>query len=248
MSGSVRSYSTLALMGCFIALVAGAAGALAGPAYRWEILGLSDAFTLLRWAGYGGAGAAVLCVLGLIRAYPGGPRKGAVMALAGLVVATAVFWVPYSMQRLARQVPPIHDITTDTDNPPEFRAVAPLRPEGANSLEYADESVASRQRAAYPDIETAETGASPDQAFDAVLGAAHGLGWRIVDESRETGRLEAVDTTFWFGFRDDIVVRVSAAEGGSRIDVRSVSRVGVSDLGKNAERIRAFLDALRARL
>jgi len=66
------------------------------------------------------------------------------------------------------------------------------------------------------------------------------MGWRVVSSAPAEGRLEASDTTRWFGFTDDIVVRVTAAPNGSRIDVRSASRVGRSDLGVNARRIRAF--------
>jgi uncharacterized protein (DUF1499 family) len=70
------------------------------------------------------------------------------------------------------------------------------------------------------------------------------MGWQIVDANASEGRIEATDTTFWFGFKDDIVIRVAATSGGSRIDVRSVSRVGRSDVGTNAKRIRCYLKRL----
>ena len=76
------------------------------------------------------------------------------------------------------------------------------------------------------------------------LEAARASGWEIVAAVPQERRIEAVATTFWFGFKDDIVVRIRPAPGGSRIDVRSVSRVGRSDLGTNAKRIRAFLGRL----
>jgi len=84
----------------------------------------------------------------------------------------------------------------------------------------------------------------PDRAFARAQAAARALGWRIVAAAPAEGRLEASDTTWWFGFTDDIVVRVRATAQGSRIDVRSASRVGRSDLGVNARRIRAFLAAV----
>src|SRR6266496_6138656 len=82
--------------------------------------------------------------------------------------------------------------------------------------------------------------------FVRVQAAARRMGWLIVAAAPAEGRLEASDTTRWFGFTDDIVVRVTAAPTGSRIDVRSASRVGRSDLGVNAKRIRAFLALLRS--
>ena len=70
------------------------------------------------------------------------------------------------------------------------------------------------------------------------------MGWEIVDANPGQGRIEATDATFWFGFKDDMVVRVAPTETGSRVDVRSLSRVGRSDVGTNAKRIRAFLARL----
>jgi uncharacterized protein (DUF1499 family) len=86
----------------------------------------------------------------------------------------------------------------------------------------------------------------PAQAFDRALAAARAMGWEIVDAAADQGRVEATATTFWFGFKDDVVVRVRPDASGSRIDVRSLSRVGRSDLGANAQRIRTYLDRLRA--
>ena len=85
----------------------------------------------------------------------------------------------------------------------------------------------------------------PDRALARAEAAARALGWKIVAAAPGQGRLEATATTRWFGFKDDVVVRVTPASGGSRVDIRSVSRVGKSDLGVNARRIRAFLAALR---
>lgn len=245
---TTRKYSTLAVIGCFVALAAGAAGMAAGPAYRWGLLGLGDAFTLLRWAAYGGAAACVVCIAGLIRARPGAARKGFLFALAGLAAGALVFWIPFSQLRLAQRVPAIHDITTDTRNPPEFRAVLDLRSQDANSLVYAGTEVARRQREAYPHIRPAMFAATPDEVFAAAQAVAQSMGWSIVASSNDDGRIEAVDTTFWFGFKDDVVVRVTGAGNDARVDVRSVSRVGVSDLGKNADRIAKFLKALRAEI
>jgi uncharacterized protein (DUF1499 family) len=77
------------------------------------------------------------------------------------------------------------------------------------------------------------------------IDAARALDWEIVASDAPAGRIEATATTMWFGFKDDIVVRVRPeAGGGSRVDVRSVSRVGQSDVGANAKRIREFIRRL----
>jgi uncharacterized protein (DUF1499 family) len=104
--------------------------------------------------------------------------------------------------------------------------------------------VAAVQKRAYPDLAPLTLAVPPDRAFARVQAAARSMGWRIVADVPADGRLEAIDTTRWFGFADDIVVRVTATPNGSRIDVRSASRVGRSDLGVNAKRIRAFLAAV----
>ena len=86
--------------------------------------------------------------------------------------------------------------------------------------------------------------ATPADAFKRALQAARDMGWEIVAADAAAGRIEATDTTFWFGFKDDVVIRVEADGAGSRVDLRSVSRVGVGDVGANAARIRAYLRTL----
>jgi uncharacterized protein (DUF1499 family) len=146
--------------------------------------------------------------------------------------------------RTARTVPPIHDITTDTADPPRFVAVVPLRKDALNPIEYGGPEIAAQQQRAYPDLHPVTLPDPPARAFEHALAAARAQGWEIVEAAPAEGRIEATDTTRWFGFKDDVVVRVRMAENGSRLDVRSLSRVGRSDLGKNAARIRAFLRAL----
>ncbi len=143
--------------------------------------------------------------------------------------------------RKAQELPRIHDITTDTEDPPRFTAVLLLRKNAHNSPEYGGPRIAEQQHAAYPDIRPLLVTMPKAQAFDHALAIARSLGWLIVDANPGEGRIEATDTTFWFGFKDDVVVRVTAAPGGSRVDVRSESRVGLSDIGTNAARIRSFL-------
>ena len=135
----------------------------------------------------------------------------------------------------------IHDITTDTETPPAFVAILPLRAGVPNSVEYGGPELAAQQRTGYPDLGPLTLQIPPTQAFTHALTAARAMGWEIAASEATEGRIEATDTTFWFGFKDDVVVRITPAGGGSRIDVRSVSRVGKSDIGTNAKRITEYL-------
>jgi uncharacterized protein (DUF1499 family) len=141
-------------------------------------------------------------------------------------------------------VPPIHDISTDTADPPEFSELATQRGPAANSLDYGGEEVAAAQQAAYPWVVPLETALDPKTAVTRAAATLTDMGLEVVVTDPERGRVEAIATTFWFGFRDDLVVRVrpAASGSGSIVDVRSVSRVGVSDLGANARRIGRFLE------
>jgi uncharacterized protein (DUF1499 family) len=143
--------------------------------------------------------------------------------------------------------PRIHDITTDTDHPPQFVALLAVRQKAPNGTAYGGARIAQAQKAAYPDIAPARLGTPPDQAFDRALDAAQRMGWKIIAADKAEGRIEATATTFWLRFKDDVVIRIAAAGSGSRLDIRSMSRVGRNDFGANAKRIRAFLQQLRSR-
>ncbi|HXY62332.1 MAG TPA: DUF1499 domain-containing protein, partial [Nitrospirota bacterium] len=109
---------------------------------------------------------------------------------------------------------------------------------------YPGAEIAAQQRAAYPDIRSIILPVTPGIAFDSALKVVRSMGWRIIEADATAGRIQASATTFWFGFTDDVVVRIISAAGGCKVDVRSVSRVGRSDLGTNAKRIRTFLRKL----
>ncbi len=234
----------LPLYGFGLAVLAVLVMMLAGLGSRWEWWHFRVGFTILKWCAYGGLAAGLISLTGLLmvakRRYPPGLLLGGV----GLVVSLLVVWVPWSWLQTARTVPPIHDITTDTENPPQFGAVLPLRKDAPNTIEYGGPEVAAQQRSGYPDLGPATLAVSPETVFERALLTAREIGWEIVDANSTEGRIEATDTTFWFGFKDDIVVRITPVEGGSRIDVRSLSRVGKSDVGTNAKRIRKFLQRL----
>ena len=179
-------------------------------------------------------------------------RKGLIRDRQFLLVAVAISLIPMIAMAppiaKVRSVPPIHDISTDGLNPPTFDVVIGLRAEAPNDLEYGSEqdsaaALAKLQQAAYPQIVTLESDLSVPEAVAQAALVLTQQDLEVVNVDVDNGRVEAVATTFWFGFKDDLVVRIQPTHTGSKIDVRSVSRVGQSDLGANAARIAKFLQA-----
>ena len=235
----------IARAGFFIALTAGLAALLSGPGTNYGLWDYRTGISVLRWAAYGGVAAAALSLIGLIASLRIVIVRGFLWALLGVIVGSFLAGLMLHWKQVAESVPRIHDITTDTTSPPEFVALLRLRKSDENSPAYGGGEVAVRQLKAYPDIIPLMLPVPSDQAFERALAVARRLGWQIIDADKTTGRIEAVATTFWFGFKDDIVIRLRQKDSGSRVDIRSESRVGVSDLGKNAERIRKFLKAMK---
>jgi uncharacterized protein (DUF1499 family) len=220
---------------------------LAGLGTRWGWWHFRTGFTLLRWGVIlGGAFAVLTIIAGALTAKLSRGRS-LIVAGATAVVAGGVLWGPVSMARTARRVPAIHDITTDTEDPPSFMDVLPRRTGATNAPTYGGDSVARLQREAYPDVRPITLSVPPAQALVRAEEVARDMGWEIVTVDRDAGRLEATDRTRWFGFYDDIVVRVRPEGAGSRVDVRSLSRVGRSDVGMNAKRIREYSKRLGTR-
>ena len=228
---------SLALLSAFMSITAGFGTRLE----RWHF---RTGFWLLQWGALGGAAAALASLVGLIGLRRRGTRGEIVTALLGFAVGITIFAIPVQWMMTARRVPPIHDITTDTENPPAFVAILRIREGAPNPAEYGGPEIAARQKTGYPDLGPIVLPAPPEQAFEQAMAAARSMGWQIADADKEEGRIEATDTTFWFGFKDDIVVRITPVRQASRIDVRSVSRVGKSDVGTNAKRIRKYLKTL----
>ena len=242
MGSNLQIGKATATLGFILSAVAVTAAMGAGEGVRIAFWDFRYGFRILRWAAYVGIAGTVVSSVGAILARPGKGRRGFLLAIAGIVLGTAAFGVPGNWYRIAKKVPMIHDITTDTENPPEFVSVLALRKDAPNSTTYGGPEIAALQHAAYPDIRPLVTDIPPAQAYERARSAARQMGWNIVDENPSEGRIEATATTRWFGFKDDIVIRILPTDGnGSRVDIRSVSRVGQSDLGTNARRIRAFL-------
>lgn len=228
-----------------LACVVGVTAAMAGFGSRWGLWHFRTGFTVLRWAVYGALGVTALTLPVLWITRPGrAARGGFLLALVALLVAAPVFVVPLGWRLRAGDVPPIHDITTDTNEPPRFEAILPLRADAPNPAEYPGSEVAEQQEEAYPDIRPALLDVPAGRAYERALAAARDMGWDIVDADAAQGRIEATDRTFWFGFTDDVVIRLTPSGDRTIVDVRSKSRVGRSDVGTNARRIREYLDRL----
>jgi len=225
-----------------LALAAALAVVLSGFGTRFGLWDYRMGFQVLRWGTLAALAVAAVSVLALL--VPTSRRARATALTIALVVAGAAAAFPLYLLQGARKVPPINDISTDTANPPAFVAILPLRATAPVPAAYPGAATASAQRAGYPDIRPLVLGEPPAVTYRAALATARNLHWDIVAADPASGRIEATDTTPWFGFRDDIVIRITPVDAGSRVDMRSVSRVGKSDLGVNARRIRDFLGRL----
>jgi len=220
---------------------------LSGFGYKQQWWQLGPAFTMLRVVVYTGGGA---CLLGLLTLLVGLKLswRQSMLGLVAVLIGGAAAAVPVGMRKQAQEVPPIHDITTDTQNPPAFVAIAPLRADAPNDVSYAGSEITDQQLQAYPDLKTIRVEQTADEVFEVALKAAESFGWEIVAAEKNDGRIEATETTQWYGFKDDVVIRIRDSGSVTAIDVRSKSRVGKSDLGLNAKRIRLFKEALLSRL
>jgi uncharacterized protein (DUF1499 family) len=189
-------------------------------------------------------------ILGLIGILTRGHRSWSAYpvqrSLFGLILGLIVLVPVGGFLATGMKYPPIHDITTDTANPPKFVALQAERDvmHAPNKTDY-DPAVAELQKKAFPDLAPKVLALPASEAFNRALNAAKAMGWRIVAVKPSEGRIEATDTTFWSGFIDDVVIRVMPeGDKRSRIDARSESRVGGGDAGANGLRIRKYLAKL----
>ncbi|MGH1471652.1 MAG: DUF1499 domain-containing protein [Cellvibrionaceae bacterium] len=180
-----------------------------------------------------------------------GKFKFALLGLLGTLFSILAFYVPESFRPPENvNIPPIHDITTDTNNPVEFVEVLKLRGDKTNTVVYGGspnmtpEKLAELQAAAYPDIKPQTYNKSSDMIFQRALSTAQDLHWEIVNQDQTKGIIEATDTTFWFRFKDDIAIKITQDGNKTILNARSLSRVGISDVGKNAARLREFFEKM----
>jgi len=220
--------------------------AVSGPLHRFLGVDVDVVIGLFRYGFYVAAGAIALALATIVPTRPGDRRRGFVAAFLALAIGIAAAWSPFMLFLQARGAPRINDISTDTANPPPMVVTLQMRSDAVTPPAYPGKAAADQQHEAYPDLTPIVLNVPPAEAFKRVDAVALEMGWDVVARAPNDGRIEAVDTSRWFGFHDDIVVRIVPAGAGSRIDIRSKSRVGRSDLGANAHRIRAFMAKLKA--
>ena len=236
---AARALVMAVCVAAFVMLIASGPGTRLGL-WPWET-GLS----LVKWAAYtgmcGAVGAVILIVLLVVPKW----RVRPWVPVASLVFAVIAFVPPILLLKEAKALPYIHDITTDPFDPPVFVSLMAMRKTVPNGADYGGIEIAKKQQQGYPDIKSLVVKSSPADTMQKAIDAARSMGWEIAASDAPSGRIEATDTTTWFGFKDDIIVRVRPEpSGGSRVDVRSVSRLGQSDVGANAKRVRKYLAKL----
>ena len=229
----------MTITGALFAALADAAILLSGPGTRWGWWDFKIGLLLFAAAFITGLLALLISGIAWIRTRPN--PMAAMAAVAGALIVL----LPLTQVIGARGKPPIHDISTDLADPPHFSALLPLRADTPNGApDHIDDATANAQRAGYPGLSTLDLPVPSDAAFAKAVEAAKTMKWEIVSIRPEEGIIEATATTAWFGFHDDVVVRVRPAGSHSRIDIRSTSRVGRGDAGKNADRIQRYLRLL----
>lgn len=189
--------------------------------------------------------------------------KAGGLALVAALLAGGAALIPIKMKQAFEGNPFIHEVTTDFDNPPAIIAAAdlprknPADYRGGDAVPQREDgkTVAEAQREAFPDIEPMVVAADLKTTADLASKIVKEMGMTILaegpaDQTAGGGwRIEAVATSLWFGFKDDFIVRLTTVEGGgTRVDLRSKSRVGGSDLGANAARVRDFMQRFSARI
>ncbi len=209
-------------------------------------------------------------VIALLLALLVKPRAGWKAAVVAVLIPALFVGYAASVMAKSKTIPPIHDVSTNPQDPPLFSSAVldARRTMGANPIEsmttplrdlpkykamaasprlapMADKSVGDLGLAANPGVRPLTLATPPAQAFDRALAAARQQGWTIVRADKPTGMIEATASTFWFGFKDDVAVRVRPAAGGAVVDVRSTSRVGLGDIGANGKRVAKFLADLK---
>lgn len=229
-----------AVLGLILGVAAITTIVLSGIGSRFGWWHFTRGLQVSEWAVYVAAVAFALSGLGLIQARTSAGRRGLPVAVLGLLAALYPLAIALQWKYEERTTPPINDISTDTVDAPVFWDMP-------NPTDYPGQKTGALQRAAYPDLVPLKLGLPPEQAFAQALSVAQEKGWTIVASVPAEGRLEATTRSLLYGFTDEVIVRVKAADGGALVDVRSRSRLGRIDRGVNAKRIRAFLAAMQAR-
>jgi hypothetical protein len=211
----------------------------------------------LQWGPFVLLGALGVGVLALLSAFLITPRGAFLGAIFAFLLPAAALGYGWHWRQQSAAIAPISDVSTDLEDPPLFSiAVTEARGQipNANPLDLSarrtrdGRSFADVQREAYPDIQPISTGLPAREAYDIALDLAQDQNWDHIEADAATGRIEAWNRTFWFGFTDDIAIRVRQDGEGARIDMRGSSRLRESDYGSNAALMGPFLAELKTRI
>lgn len=228
----------------WLAIAAIAVALIGTTLARYGIIGKLPGFMSFVYMSMACGGIAVLGLVALLMNWrTGWPVRN--KALLGLLIGVAGFSAVFILRSTAANYPFIHDVTTDLENPPTYAALS--IPEDNLRGVGTVEKWQAEHRKGYGDITGITVSMTPAEVIARAEELAEARGWTVVAAKPEEGRLEAVAYASWLRFEDIVVVRATeAGDGRTRVDMRSISRVGQSDLGENAKRIREFLGALQA--
>ena len=229
--------SRIALIALLLAVLVIVVVVMAAVGFRLELWGYGSSLKILRAAVGVGVVSLICSLVAIVQTWPGRGRSGLLISVIALLIVLPTLMMPLYWSYSKSRLPPIQDISTDLESPPDFW-------DAPTSRVYPGAEVARQQREAYPDIEPIVLDRPLQQVFDQAVALVRERGWKLVAAEIEEGRIEATVTTFWYGFKDDVVVRLSDEDDGVRVDMRSASRFGSGgDGGANANRVRAFLAA-----
>lgn len=231
-----------------IAIANAIAGIFAGIGYRLDLWDYRDGAGALPYVFWLAAGTSAVALISVIVGFVVSRLGALFVGGLALVIAGTTAYIPWSLRQIIRTVPPIHDVTTDTDNPPQFVHITGTRRKTDHPLSYDGPEAAALQKKGYPDIASIVVKAPPQKVFETSKQVLTSMGLEVMDAEPIQGRIEATDRSLLFGFEDNVVLRIVPLQDGTKVDMRSKSRVGRSDLGTNAGRIREFEAALRRRL
>lgn len=239
----------VALLGIVIGALSIITIILPGPLYRSGVYGFSSAFWMVKGGAYGGILAIIIAIIGLTLVLLGRQPRYFSSAISGIVLGILALGIPYMWISKVESLPAIHDISTDTVNPPHFQPdILALRKGSENSVVYTGEEVAAQQTTIYPDIQPLLFNLPSPTVYAATLRAVQTLDWKLDSNDPIGGIIEATSTSLWFGTKYDVVIRIQALAHSTRLDIRSESRMGKRDAGKNAQLIRTFRGALYKQL
>lgn len=222
-------------------------GLSSGLGVRFGVWDFRMGFNLLKWSAYLTAAPASLVIAHLIWAKLSGHALAGLKSVIVLVACSLIFGVPFVARYEFMKLPTLADATTSFDDPPVFVDLVSARQQTAkNPLQFRGGEAIAKQQKFFPELVTLESARSAIEIIESAANIATELGFDIASIKPEEGRMEATETTFWFRFKDDLVVRARPQKDGlTQVDIRSASRVGKLDGGVNAKRVNVFLERLK---